>query len=181
MPYAVGSFARGRVKSIAGRSPFPAGFLAHQNETGSARTRHPSESGRNKLTPPTHRVDQTSYRLGQVGRFRGSILVIVPPGFEQLGDFLAVWIMGFQHFDPLDRISTTKRQQWIAHPIAPGLKAAERPTAFEFLLILPTIAPDRQGGRQQVNQVLLDLFEDRHRAVVVAPPARLARTSSRDQ
>jgi hypothetical protein len=95
MPHAVRSVARGRVQSIAGRSPFPAGFLAHQNKAGSTRTRHPSESGRNKLTPPIHRVDQTSYRLGQFGRSGGSVLVIVPPGFEQLGDFLAIRIMGF--------------------------------------------------------------------------------------
>jgi hypothetical protein len=95
MPYAVDSVARRRVKSVAGSSPFPACFLAHQNEAGSARTRHSSESGRNKLTPPVHRVDQMSYRLGQFGRSGGSILVLLPPGFEQLRDFLAIRIMRF--------------------------------------------------------------------------------------
>jgi hypothetical protein len=82
------------------------------------------------LTPAAQRIDEPSYRLGQFGCPDRSVLVILPPGFEQLGDFLAIRIMRFQHFDPLDRISAAQRQQRIAHPIAPGLKAAERPTAL---------------------------------------------------
>ena len=67
--------------------------------------------------------------------------------------------MRLQHFDLLDRISATQRQQWIAHPFAPGLKAAERPAAFKIMLMLPTVSPDRESGRQQLNAILLDPLE----------------------
>src|SRR5215471_17502825 len=148
MPYAAVSVVCRRVKRVAGRSPLPAGFLAHQNEARSARTRHLPESRRNELTPPTQRIHETLHRLGQLRCPTGSDPMMLPPGLEQLGDVLAIRVVRFQHFEPLDGISTTKGQQRIAHPIAPGLKAAQRPAAFEPLLILPAVSPDRQSGRQ---------------------------------
>ena len=83
MPYPVDSFAYGRVKSIAGRSPFPACFLAHQNETRRTRTRHLSERGRNVLTPAAQRIDETSYRLGRFGCFDGFVPVMLRPGLDR--------------------------------------------------------------------------------------------------
>ena len=89
MPYATGSVVRCLVNSVAGCSPFPACFVAHQNETGSTRTRHLPDSGRNILTPAAQRIDETSYRLGQFGCFDGFVPVMLRPGLEQLGDILA--------------------------------------------------------------------------------------------
>jgi len=71
MPYATVSLADSLVKRIAGRSPFPTGFLAHQNEAGSTRPRRLSEGCRNKLTPSRQRIDETSYRLGQSAALTG--------------------------------------------------------------------------------------------------------------
>src|SRR6266567_3635334 len=68
--------------------------------------------------------------------------------------------MRLQNLDPVNRIAATKRQQRIAHPIAPGLKAAERTAAFEVLRILSTEPPVRRGRRNQLNPVLLDLFKE---------------------
>src|SRR5262249_29205050 len=108
MPYAIGSVVRRLVKRIARRSPFPAGFLAHQNKTGGTGSRDLPESGRNELTPSTQRIDETLHRLGQLRCPTGSDPMMLPPGLEQLGDVLAIRVVRFQHFEPLDGISTTK-------------------------------------------------------------------------
>jgi hypothetical protein len=59
------------------------------------------------------------------------------PSVEQLDDQTAVRIVGFDGVNPLDRITTTKREQWIAAPRPPynppalhcnGLAHGKRPS-----------------------------------------------------
>jgi hypothetical protein len=38
------------------------------------------------------------------------------PSVEKLDDLTAVRIVGFDGVNPLDRIATTKREEWIAAP-----------------------------------------------------------------
>src|SRR5687768_13688533 len=89
----------------------------------------------------------------EVARSHRQVVVALPPGPEQLCDGLAAPIPLLRLADPLNRILTAEREERIAYPPAPLLKAAQGPTLGDAG-VQPTPAPDRQHSRKELSPPL---------------------------
>jgi hypothetical protein len=66
------------------------------------------EAGRDELASSSLGVDQGPYWLSEVSNLRGQIGVVSVPGLEHVDNATAMRIVGFDGFDPFDRIATPK-------------------------------------------------------------------------
>jgi hypothetical protein len=144
--------------------------LARQDKASGTRASELHEAGRDKLASSSLGVNQGPYWLSEVGNLRRQIGVVSVPGLEQVDDATAMRIVGFDGFDPFDRIATAERQEWIAAPFAPFFEAAERPTGFKVCGALPSPASDGQGCDQQVGSTKFDRLRNRRKGMSEMSP-----------
>src|SRR5262249_23071905 len=82
-----------------------------------------------------------------------------PPRIEQLDHTLTLWITRLDLTQSRNRVLAAKRQQRVAHPLAPLFKAAQgdaRPDRF----CLPPPAPDCQRRSQEIGPPRLDALKE---------------------
>src|SRR6266516_5397126 len=99
------------------------------------------------LAAPSLGVDQGAHRLREGRGLHLPLAVLHMPSVEQLDDLTAVRIVGFDGVNPLDRIATAERQEWVAAPFGPLFKTAERAIGLDDPRHdFPVPAACRSGG-----------------------------------
>jgi hypothetical protein len=87
------------------------------------------------LAAPSLWIDQGTHRLREGRRLHGPLAVVHMPSVEQLDDLTAVRIVGFDGVNPLDRIATAEREEWITAPSGPLFKAAKQSVGFKVSVL----------------------------------------------
>jgi hypothetical protein len=124
-------------------APFAGRRLAREHEPSHAHTGEPFDAGGNVLSPTSLRVQGMPHIVMKLANRDGAVLVHVPPDGNDVGERLASTVPLFSLTHPRNWILTTQRQQWIADPTGPLLKAAERKAGFD-ILCYSTPTPDCQ-------------------------------------
>src|SRR5262249_52308740 len=123
MTYAVGLL--GPPERIRGSHPSARTLLASEHESCCIGTRKAGHHPGQMLATAPLGIGYRFHRLGQVVDRDRAVLVILPPGIEQLYQLLSAGVLSLENLDPGNRVSTTKRQERVSAPLCPLLEAAQ--------------------------------------------------------